>query len=99
MTECPYCERLRAERNEAIKNAAYHSDCRPNRRQAEAWRDLAKTTNDQMADEIKAHREAREQLAALRAALLALRDEMQADRYHVDDVKWAERLTVILEGK
>lgn len=52
-----------AERDEARKDAAYHSDCRPNRRQAEAWRDDAKAVNDRWADEVAKVRALEAQLA------------------------------------
>jgi hypothetical protein len=39
------------ERDEALKDASYHSDCRPNRRQAEAAIADAKAMNDKWADE------------------------------------------------
>lgn len=60
---------LRQERDDARKDAAYHSDCRPNRKQAEAAIADAKATHDRWADEVKARREAEAQLATAREAL------------------------------
>lgn len=60
-------ERLTKERDDAVKDALFHYDCRPNRRQAEAWRDDAKATNDRWADEVKARREAEAEIDRLRA--------------------------------
>lgn len=44
-------ERLTRERDEARKDAAFHADCRPNRREAEAAIADAKAMNDRWADE------------------------------------------------
>ena len=67
----------RQERDDARTYALYHSDCRPNRRQAEAWRADAKAMNDRWADEVKARREAETALAALQAQLRALRSGLK----------------------
>lgn len=69
----------------ARKDAVYHADCRPNRKQAEAWRNDAKAMNDRWADEVAAHRATREALAAkderytdLAEHYEALREELAA---------------------
>lgn len=49
-------EKAERERDEAKKDALYHADCRPNRRQAEAAMADAKAINDRWADEVAAHR-------------------------------------------
>lgn len=54
---------------EAKGDAIYHADCRPNRRQAEAWRDDAKAMNDRWADERKRVGELEAELSAVRQAL------------------------------
>ena len=98
----------RQERDDARTYALYHSDCRPNRRQAEAWRADAKAMNDRWADEVKARREAETALAALQAQLRALRSgleqivaEMEADvnkggrDYY--GVHWSTKLAALLD--
>lgn len=56
---------LQAALDEGAKDAIYHRDCRPNRRQAEAWRDDAKAMNDKWADEFAAKTKAEAHAAAL----------------------------------
>ena len=65
----------RAERDEARKDAAFHADCRPNRRQAEAAMADAKATNDRWADEVWRREEAEATIATLRADLEHVREE------------------------
>lgn len=67
-----YIARLTEERDAARKDANYHHDCRPNRRQAEAAIADAKAVNDRMADEIKARRELEAQVAQLQQAMARL---------------------------
>ena len=50
-------------------DCVYHSDCRPNRQQAEAAIADAKAMNDQWADEVAAHRQTCERIATLEQAL------------------------------
>ena len=52
-------ETARQERDAALKDAAFHADCRPNRRQAEAAYADNKALNDKVADLIAAVRAAR----------------------------------------
>lgn len=74
-------EKLRtaeAERDEARKDAAFHSDCRPNRREAEAAMADAKAVNDSNADLI---REKRELEAALHDARAQVQPFSELPRY------------------
>lgn len=59
-----------AERDEARKDAAFHSDCRPNRREAEAAMADAKAVNDRNADLIREKRELEAALHDARAQVL-----------------------------
>lgn len=79
-----HVQRLEAEQAKAIKqrdnaraDALYHADCRPNRQQAEAWRDDAKAMNDKWADEVKARRDAEASLTDLRSRLLGIVEQMR----------------------
>jgi hypothetical protein len=57
--------RLERQLQERRKDLAYHADCRPNRKQAEAAIADAKAMNDQWADEVGKRREAEETVARL----------------------------------
>ena len=70
-------EKLEAQLAEARKDVAYHADCRPNRRQAEAAMADAVLTTNKWAEEVAAHRTTTEQLAALRAQLTPLAQELR----------------------
>jgi hypothetical protein len=63
---------LRKKLTERQHDLDYHADCRPNRRQAEAWRDDAKAMNDKWADTEKARREVNDRLSAVLIAIGAL---------------------------
>lgn len=69
--------RLTHERDEAVKDALYHADCRPNRRQAEAYRDDAKAMNDKWADEVVKTREALAHIEELEADLARLHAQLE----------------------
>lgn len=95
---------LKVKLKERQADLDYHSECRPNRRQAEAAMADAKAMNDKWADEVKARREAEDALAALRAQLRALQDEMfeEAQDFERDDKtrrmfqRFGEKLAALL---
>lgn len=59
---------LRQQLVAAKRDVEFHHDCRPNRLQAEAWRDDAKATNDRWADEVARNRALEADLTAVRQA-------------------------------
>lgn len=67
-----------AERDEARKDAAYHADCRPNRREAEAAMADAKAMNDRWADEVKARREAEAERDEARKSVAFMRETWES---------------------